>query len=45
LDAVNILNHPSWGNPTVNLNSANFGLVGLPATGNRQFTFNLRLDF
>jgi hypothetical protein len=45
LDAVNVLNHPSWGNPTVNINSANFGLVGLPTTGNRQFTFNLRLDY
>jgi hypothetical protein len=45
LDAVNILNHPAWGNPTVNMNSANFGLVALPSTGNRQFTFNLRLDF
>jgi hypothetical protein len=45
LDAVNVLNHPTWGNPTVNMNSANFGLVALPAAGNRQFTFNLRLDF
>jgi hypothetical protein len=45
LDAVNVLNHPNWGNPTVNMNSVNFGLVGLPTTGNRQFTFNLRLDF
>jgi len=45
LDAVNVLNHPNWGNPTVNMNSANFGLVGLPTTGNRQFTFNLRLEY
>jgi hypothetical protein len=45
LDAVNVLNHPNWGNPTVSLNSANFGLVGLPTGGNRQFTFNLRLEF
>jgi hypothetical protein len=45
LDAVNVLNHPNWGNPTANMNSANFGLVGLPTMGNRQFTFNLRLEF
>jgi hypothetical protein len=45
LDAVNVLNHPTWGNPNVNLNSASFGLVALPATGNRQFTFNLRMEF
>jgi hypothetical protein len=45
LDAVNVLNHPSWGNPNVMLNSTSFGLVALPTTGNRQFTFNLRLEF
>jgi hypothetical protein len=45
LDAVNILNHPAWGNPIVNMNNTNFGLVALPTGGNRQFTFNLRLDF
>jgi hypothetical protein len=45
LDAVNVLNHPNWGNPNVGLNSAQFGLVGLPTGGNRQFTFNMRLEF
>ncbi len=45
LDAVNVLNHPNWGNPVVNMNSATFGLVAVPTTGNRQFTFNVRLDF
>lgn len=45
LDAVNVLNHPNWGNPTVNMNLPNFGLVNLPGGGNRQFTFNLRLEF
>jgi hypothetical protein len=45
LDAVNVLNHPTWGNPIVNMNSSSFGLVSLPTTGNRQFTFNLRLDY
>ena len=45
LDAVNVLNHPNWGNPVVNMNNANFGLVALPTTGNRQFTFNARMEF
>jgi hypothetical protein len=45
LDAVNVLNHPAWGNPNVNMDSTTFGLVALPTTGNRQFTFNLRLDY
>ncbi len=45
LDAVNVLNHPNWGNPMVNINNANFGLVALPTLGNRQFTFNLRLEY
>jgi hypothetical protein len=45
LDALSVLNHPNWGNPNVNLNSGSFGLVSLPTSGNRQFTFNLRLEF
>jgi hypothetical protein len=49
LDAINVLNHPAWGvtpnTVNVNMNSTNFGLVGLPTTGNRQFTFNLRMEF
>jgi hypothetical protein len=45
LDAVSVLNHPNWGNPNVNLNSGSFGLVALPTSGNRQFTFNVRLEF
>ncbi|PYS42262.1 MAG: hypothetical protein DMG14_04490 [Acidobacteria bacterium] len=45
VDAVNFLNHPNWGSPVVNMNLATFGLVPLPATGNRQFTFNMRMEF
>ena len=30
LDAINILNHPNWANPTVDINSPNFGLIALP---------------
>jgi hypothetical protein len=45
IDAVNVLNHPTWGNPTTNINSTSFGLVALPTTGNRQFTFNMRVEF
>jgi hypothetical protein len=53
LDAVNVLNHPNWatGINTVNINNANFGLVPLPGStpgtnaGNRQFTFNARMEF
>jgi len=45
VDAINVLNHPNWGNPTTNINSNNFGRISLPTTGNRQFTFNVRLNF
>jgi hypothetical protein len=43
-DAVNVLNRPIWGNPTTNINSANFGRI-TTATGNRTITFNARVDF
>ena len=45
LDAINILNHPNWGNPTTSINSTSFGRIGLPTTGNRQFVFNARVNF
>jgi hypothetical protein len=45
LDAINVLNHPNFGNPNVDINSPNFGLIGLPTTGNRTFTFSARLNF
>ena len=45
LDAINVLNHPNWGNPTTSINSTSFGRITLPTTGNRQFVFNARLNF
>jgi hypothetical protein len=45
LDAINVLNHANFGNPTVDINNPNFGIIALPTTGNRTFTFNARLNF
>jgi hypothetical protein len=45
LDAINVLNHPNFGNPTANINSTLFGRIGLPTTGNRQFVFTARVNF
>jgi hypothetical protein len=57
LDAINVLNHPNFGNPTVDINSVNFGVIPLPgapgstgdqgpvSAGNRTFTFGARLNF
>ena len=45
LDAVNVLNHPNFGNPTTNINSTQFGRIALPTLWNRQFVFNARLNF
>jgi hypothetical protein len=43
-DAVNVLNKPQWGAPTMNINSASFGRI-TTATGARQITLNARIDF
>jgi hypothetical protein len=43
-DAVNVLNKPQWGTPTMNINSASFGRI-TSATGARQITLNARIDF
>ena len=57
LDAINILNHPNWPNPNVDIDSPNFGVIALPGApgstglnqpptpGNRTFTFGARLNF
>lgn len=56
MDAVNVLNTPQWGNPTMNINSVNFGRLTavedatartarLAVTGARRFTINARLNF
>jgi hypothetical protein len=44
LDALNILNHPNFGNPALNINQSTFGRI-TTATGNRTFVANLRLNF
>jgi hypothetical protein len=44
MDAINVLNHPNWGTPNVNINSNTFGRI-TSATGNRSFTVNVRVDF
>src|SRR5207237_917568 len=44
VDAINVLNHSVWGNPTLDINSANFGRI-TTKTGNRTFTINTRLNF
>ena len=43
-DAVNVLNTPVWGNPTTNINSANFGRI-TTAGGARAVTISGRIDF
>jgi hypothetical protein len=44
IDAINILNHPLFGNPTLNIDSSSFGRI-TTATGARTFVMNARLNF
>jgi hypothetical protein len=44
LDAINVLNHPNFGNPNLNIDSTSFGRI-TSASGNRRFVMNLRLNF
>jgi hypothetical protein len=44
VDAVNILNHPNFGNPNLNINAVNFGRI-TTASGSRSFVINSRLNF
>jgi hypothetical protein len=44
VDAVNVLNHPNFGSPNVNINSTSFGRI-TSASGARRFTINARLNF
>jgi hypothetical protein len=43
-DVVNVLNRPVFGNPNLNINSANFGLIDSADPG-RRFTLGARLNF
>ena len=43
-DVVNILNHPVFGNPNLNINSANFGQIDAADPG-RKFTLGARFNF
>jgi hypothetical protein len=44
VDALNVLNHPIFGNPNLDINNASFGRI-TTATGTRSFTINTRLNF
>jgi hypothetical protein len=45
IDAINVLNHPNFGNPSMNINGNNtFGRI-TTATGSRRFIINTRLNF
>jgi hypothetical protein len=44
-DVVNILNHPVFDNPNVNINSASFGLISGTSSPPRRFTIGARLNF
>ncbi|MFN7938972.1 MAG: TonB-dependent receptor [Bryobacteraceae bacterium] len=43
-DATDVSNTPQWGNPTLDINSANFGRV-TTATGNRLMIIGARINF
>jgi len=44
MDALNVLNHPQFGNPSVATNNTNFGRI-ITAGPGRQFTLNARFNF
>ena len=44
LDAINILNHPNFGVPTMSINSTSFGSI-TSASGSRSFVVNTRVNF
>jgi hypothetical protein len=44
VDVVNVLNHPVFGNPNVDINSASFGRISSASEG-RRFTIGARLNF
>jgi len=44
VDALNVLNHPQFGNPVPGINNLNFGNINV-ASGNRMFTLSARMIF
>ena len=44
LDARNILNHPTPGNPAMNINAGTFGQINIK-TGSRALAGQIRLEF
>ena len=45
IDAINVLNHPNFGNPSTNINGVNtFGRI-TTAGGSRRFIINTRVNF
>jgi hypothetical protein len=46
IDATNVLNHPNWGEPTFNIQSANFGRATTKGSpGNRALQAQVRVTF
>ena len=46
LDAINVLNHPNFGKPNMNINGANtFGRITTTIGGGRSFVINTRVNF
>ena len=43
-DAINLLNHPIWGTPNLNIDSTSFGLI-TSATGTRSVNLTARITF
>ena len=43
-DATDVSNTPQWGNPTLDINSANFGRI-TTAAGNRLMIIGARINF
>ena len=44
VDAINVLNHPVFDNPNLNINSTDFGRI-TSAKGTRTFVLNARVNF
>jgi hypothetical protein len=45
VDAVNVLNHPTWANPNTNINNTLFGRITNTVGTPRTITFTTRVDF